>query len=111
MAGWLGAIVRFIISAIVLLVLGYLLPGFTMVGFWNALLAAVVIAVLGFIVEAVFGDAISPQRRGFVGFVISALVIYFSQFLIQGFQVSALGAILGALAIGIIDAFVPTELR
>ncbi len=107
----LGLIVRFIVSALVLLVLSFILPGFAVVGFGGALLAAVVIAVLGFIVERVMGDKISPQNRGIVGFVVSAIVIYAAQFFVPQMTVSIIGAALAAIVIGIIDAFVPTELR
>jgi len=107
----LRLIVRFIVSALVLLVLSFILPGFAVVGFGGALLAAVVIALLGYIVEAVMGDRISPQSRGIVGFIVSAIVIYVAQFFVPAMTVSILGAALAAIVIGIVDAFVPTELR
>ncbi|HHU91754.1 MAG TPA: phage holin family protein [Halanaerobiaceae bacterium] len=106
-----GAIVRFIVSAIVLIGIGYIVPGFSMVGFGNALLAAIVIAVLGYIVEAIFGEKISPQSRGLVGFITSAVVIYLTQFVVEGLSVTIIGALLAAFVIGLVDAFVPTELR
>lgn len=107
----LGLIVRFIVSAIVLMLVSFLLPGFAQMGFTVALIAAVVIALLGFIVESVLGKRVSPQNRGIVGFVTSAVVIYVAQWLVPGMSVTILGAALAALVIGIIDAFVPTELR
>ncbi|SDC73619.1 MULTISPECIES: phage holin family protein [unclassified Candidatus Frackibacter] len=111
MQGWLGAIVRFIVSAFVLLAVGYFLPGFEIVGFTNALIAAIVIAVIGYAIEAVLGEDISPQSRGIIGFVTSATVIYFTQFVVANMAVTIVGALLAALVIGIVDAFVPTELR
>ncbi|HHX74116.1 MAG: phage holin family protein [Firmicutes bacterium] len=107
----LGLIVRFIVSAIVLMLVSFLLPGFATMGFVVALIAAIVIALLGFIVESVLGKQVSPQNRGIVGFIVSALVIYAAQWLVPGMSVTILGAALAALVIGIIDAFVPTELR
>ena len=107
----LRLIVRFIISALVLLVLSFILPGFAVVGFGGALLAAVVIAILGYIVEAVTGDKVSPQSRGIVGFIVAAIVIYVAQFFVPAMTVSIIGAALAAIVIGIVDAFVPTELR
>lgn len=108
----LGAIVRFIVSALVLMVVGWLLPGIRVAGFWGALIAAVVIAVLGFIAESLLGKNISPQNRGIIGFITSAVVIYLAQFVIPNLlSVSIVGALLAAVVIGIIDAFVPTELR
>ena len=48
----LGTIVRFIVSALVLMLIGWLLPGITVRGFTGALIAAVVIAILGYLAEA-----------------------------------------------------------
>ena len=111
MSNWVGAIVRFIVSALVLLAVGYFIPGFSMVGFVNALVAAAVIALMGYIIEAVLGESISPQNRGIVGFITSAIVIYATQYIVPGLSVTILGALLAAFIIGLIDAFVPTELR
>ena len=108
---WMGVIIRFVVSAIVLLVLGMALPGFSVFGFTNALIAAIVIAIIGWAVEAVLGERISPQSRGVVGFIVAAVVIYVAQYLVPGMSVSILGAFLASLVIGIIDAFVPTVIR
>jgi putative membrane protein len=108
---WVGILIRFVVSAIVLVILGMVLPGFSVFGFVNALLAAAVIAVLGWAVEAILGTRISPQSRGIVGFIVAAIVIYVAQFLVPGMTVSIIGALLASLVIGIIDAFVPTVLR
>jgi len=108
----LGMIVRFIVSALVLMLVGWLLPGITVAGFTGALLGAVVIAVLGYVVEALLGENVSPQSRGIVGFITAAVVIYLAQYVVPNYlSVSILGAILAALVIGVIDAFVPTALR
>jgi len=106
-----GFIVRLVVSALVLLFVGFLIPGFRIFGFLNALIAAVVIAVLGFLVEMLLGKRVSPQSRGIVGFVTAAVVIYLAQFIVPTLQVSIWGALLASLVIGIIDAVVPTELR
>lgn len=108
----LGTIVRFIVSALVLMLVGWLLPGITVRGFMGALLAAVVIAVLGYLAELILGEKVSPQSRGIVGFIVAAIVIYLAQFIVPNYlSVNILGALLSALVIGVIDAFVPTELR
>ncbi|MCK8826963.1 phage holin family protein [Natroniella acetigena] len=111
MVGWVGAIVRLIVSAFVLLGIGFLLPGVEVIGFTNALIAAVVIALIGYLLESVLGEDISPQGRGIIGFITAAIVIYATQYLVAGMSVTVIGALLAALAIGIIDAFVPTQLR
>jgi len=80
-------------------------------GFWGALIAALVIAGLGYVVELIFGKRISPHGRGIVGFVVSAVVIYIAQFIAPTMHTNIWGALIAAFVIGIIDAFVPTELR
>lgn len=107
----IGAVVRFIVSAIVLLIVSFLIPGFHLSGFINALLAALLIAVVGFVMEKIFGGEITPHARGIIGFLVSAVVIYLVQFFIPTMQVSIMGAILASIIIGIADIFVPTELR
>ncbi|ABI68751.1 MAG: phage holin family protein [Syntrophomonas sp.] len=108
----IGAIVRFVVSALVLLLVGYLLPGISVAGFTGALIAAIVIALLGYAAEAILGTRISPRSRGLVGFITAAIVIYLAQFIIPNYlSVSLLGSLLAAFVIGLVDAFVPTELR
>ncbi|HBQ86411.1 MAG TPA: hypothetical protein DD811_08025 [Syntrophomonas sp.] len=108
----LRTIVRFVVSAVVLLVVAWLLPGISVSGFWGALVAAAVIALIGWVVEKVMGKEISPRSHGIVGFVTAAVVIYLAQFLIPNYlNVSILGSLLAALVIGLVDTVVPTELR
>ncbi len=108
---WMGAVVRFIVSALVLMLVGFLLPGFKALSFFHALFAAVVIAVLGWGVESLLGKNVSPYGRGVVGFIVSAITIWIAQFIVPGMEVSIVGALLAAFVIGIIDLFVPTALR
>lgn len=105
----IGAVVRFIVSALVLMFVGFLVPGFGVMNFWSALIAAVVIAILGWAIEALFGRSISPYGRGIVGFISTAVVLYLAQLFVPGMRVTILGALLASLVIGIIDLFVPTE--
>lgn len=102
-------VIRFVVAAVVLMFVGFLVPGFSVNNFWTALIAAVVIALLGWVVEAFFGDRISPYNRGIVGFLVSAVVIYLTQFVVTGFYVTILGALLASLMIGIIDLFIPIK--
>jgi putative membrane protein len=100
------------VSAVVLLVVAWILPGISVSGFWGALIAAAVIALIGWAAEKVLGKSISPRSRGIVGFITAAVVIYLAQFIIPNYlHVSIIGSLLAAFVIGLVDAFVPTELR
>lgn len=104
---FVGWIIRLVLFAVVLGITSYLTPGFSIRGFWTFVIASVVITVLDYIVEAVMGVDASPFGKGFKGFVISVIIIYFTQYLIPNMSVSILGAILAALVIGVIDAIIP----
>lgn len=110
---WVSSIIRFVVSALVLIVVSWLSPGFVLQGgFIGALIAAAVITILGYIAEALLGERVSPQSRGLVGFITAAVVIYLAQFIIPGLlNVSIIGALIAAFVIGLIDAVVPTVLR
>jgi putative membrane protein len=108
---WVSHVVRFVVSALVLMVVGYVVPGFSRLTFGTALLAAIVIALLGYIIEAIGGRQISPYGHGLVGFISSAVVIYATQFVVPGLRVTIIGALLGAVVIGIVDMFIPTKIR
>lgn len=104
---FLGHVVRFIVSALVLMFVSFIVPNFSVGGFWSALFLALVIAVVGWILEGIFGKRITPFGRGLVGFVASAAIIWLAQFIVGGVETSIIGALLAALAIGIIDLFIP----
>ena len=107
----IGALIRLVISALSLLLVGTLIQGFTIGGFINALIVALVIAILGYLIELaskIEQRKINSKVRGLVGFIISAIVIYLAQFIIPALTVSLIGALLAAAIIGIIDMFVPT---
>lgn len=112
MKEWLGFIIRFVVSALVLLLVAAFLPGIKVAGFIGALIAAAVIAILGYVIEKLLGDRVSPQSRGLVGFLTAAVVIYLAQFIIPAYlSVSIIGSLLAAFVIGLVDAFVPTFIR
>ncbi|APQ71597.1 hypothetical protein RSJ21_07440 [Clostridium botulinum] len=106
-SGIMGYIIRLIVSMVVLSVTAFFTPGFTISGFWAVLLAAVIISAIDYLVEKLMGVDASPFGRGLKGFVISAIIIYLTQFLVPTMRVSIVGAIIAALVIGVIDAILP----
>ncbi|APC81106.1 phage holin family protein [Clostridium botulinum] len=106
-SGIMGYIIRLIVSMVVLSVTAFFTPGFTISGFWAVLLAAVIISAIDYLAEKLMGVDASPFGRGLKGFVISAIIIYLTQFLVPTMRVSIVGAIIAALVIGVIDAILP----
>ncbi|HZJ57166.1 MAG TPA: phage holin family protein [Clostridia bacterium] len=108
--GWLGIIIRFIVAAVVLMVTAVVTPGFRAMGFGTALLAALIIAALDYVVQKLFRIDASPFGRGLSGFILSAVIIYLSQFLVPGMQINLFGAVIAALIIGVVDALIPAHI-
>jgi uncharacterized membrane protein YvlD (DUF360 family) len=108
---WLRTLVRFVVAALVLMFIGAIVPGFKSLNFISALLAAVVIAGISYLIELVLGRNLSPYAHGVVGFLVSAVVIYITQFIVPGMSVSVIGALLASLVIGIVDLFIPTRIK
>jgi len=102
--GWLG---RLVLTAVILGIVSFLTPGFSINGLWSFLLAALVISVLDYLVESFMGVDASPFGRGIKGFVIAAVILYLTQFFVPNMSVSIFGALLAALAVGIVDAIIP----
>lgn len=100
-------LLRVLITSIVVAIAAYFTPGFTIDGLWSLLLAAVVIGVLDYLIQKFTGVNASPFGRGLSGFLVAAIILYVTKFIVPGFNISIWGAIIGALVIGIVDAIMP----
>lgn len=100
-------LIRILVTAIVVGIAAFLTPGFSIDNLWSLILAAVVIALLDYLVQKFTGVNATPFGRGITGFIVSAVILYATKFIISGFNISIWGAIIGALVIGIIDAIIP----
>lgn len=100
-------LIRLVVGAIVLAITAFLTPGFTISGIWSLLLGAAVLAVLDYLATRLLGINATPFGRGITGFILAAAIIYLTQFLVAGFRVTILGALIGALIYGIVDLVIP----
>ncbi|NLK20544.1 MAG: phage holin family protein [Epulopiscium sp.] len=106
-SGFGHVIMRLIGTAIVLAVTAFLTPGFNINGIWALIVATIVIVLADYLIEKLTGIDASPFGRGIVGFIVAVAIIYFTQFIVAGFNVSFWGAVIGALIIGVINALTP----
>lgn len=97
---------RLVAVTVVLAVTAFLTPGFAITGFFPLIISALVISGLDYVVSKTGVNA-TPFGRGLTGFVLAALVIYFTQFIVSGYTVTFLSALIGAFIYGIIDAIIP----
>ena len=80
-------ILRFVTSAVILAITAFFTPGFTINNIWALALAAVVLTVIDFLLVKFTGLHASAFRKGFVGFVLAAVVLYATQFFVAGYSI------------------------
>ena len=100
-------LIRILVTAIVVAIAAYFTPGFTIDGIWSLVLAAIVIGVMDHLIQRFTGVNASPFGRGISGFLVAALILYVTKFIVSGFNISVWGALVGALIIGVVDAIIP----
>ena len=92
-----------------ILVLNLFTPGFRISSFWALAAAAIVLTVIDYLITKFTGLHASSFGKGFVGFVLSAIVLYVTQYFVAGYTVSWMAAIVGAIVYGVIDYFIPGD--
>lgn len=100
---------RLISAAIILSITAFFTPGFQINSIWSLAVAAIVLTILDYLITKFTGLNASPFGKGFVGFVLSVVILYITQYFVVGYSISWIAAIIGALIYGIIDYFIPGE--
>lgn len=100
---------RLVSAAVILAITAFFTPGFEINNFWSLALAAVVLTILDYLIIKFTGLDAAPFGKGFVGFVLSAVILYVTQYFVAGYSISWMAAIIGALIYGIVDYFIPGE--
>lgn len=100
---------RLVTAAIVLAVTAFFTPGFQINNIWSLAAAAIVLTIIDYLITKFTGLHASSFGKGFVGFVLSAVVLYVTQYFVAGYTVSWMAAIIGALVYGVVDYFLPGE--
>ena len=100
---------RLVAAAVVLAITAFFTPGFQISNIWALAIAAVVLTVLHYLVSKFTGIQASPFGKGFVGFVLSVIILYVTQYFVVGYSISWMAAIIGAIIYGVVDYFIPGE--
>lgn len=102
-------LIKVLVSGIAVLITSALSPGIQTDGYSTAIMAGIVIGILDWAINKFTGIDASPFGRGAVGFVIAAIILFITGQIVDGFTVSVLGAVVGALILGIVDSFLPVD--
>ena len=100
---------RMITAGIILAITALFTPGFQISNLWALAVATAVLSIMDFLIAKFTGLKASPFGKGFVGFVLSAVVLYVTQFFVAGYVISWMAAIIGALIYGVVDYFLPGD--
>ena len=98
---------RLVTAAIVLAITAFFTPNFSINNIWSLAIAAAVLTIMDYLIVKFTGLHASPFGKGFVGFALAAITLYFTQFFVAGYTISWMAAIIGALIYGVIDYFIP----
>ncbi len=106
----LRLLLNWVVSALVLLLVAHVVPGFYLSGFVAALIAAVVIglvnATLGLVLK-VITFPLTVLTLGIFWFVINALMLMLASWLVPGFEVRGfVAAFIGAILLSLINMVV-----
>ena len=98
-----------ILNAVALLVVAYILPGIVVASFWSAMWAALVLGLINMLVKPLFVLLTLPITIVTVGlflFVINALMFWLAGSILKGFQVNGFWwAVGGAFLYSLISGF------
>ena len=100
---------RLVSAGVVLAITAFFTPGFHIANFWTLVASAIVLTVIDYLITKFTGLHASSFGKGFVGFVLSAVVLYVTQYFVAGYTISWMAAIVGALIYGVVDYFLPGE--
>jgi len=100
---------RLVAAAVILAITAFFTPGFQINNIWSLAVSAIVLTLLDYLIVKFTGLHASPFGKGFVGFVLSVVVLYVTQYFVAGYSISWMAAIIGALIYGVIDYFIPGE--
>ncbi|OLZ10971.1 hypothetical protein [Sulfobacillus thermosulfidooxidans] len=99
---WKGAIARFIMTLMLLEIFRYTLSLFPGISLSEAVIIALFVAGIGYLVDEMFGGYISPPGRGFIGFIVTTTVvsIYFTHYVYP--IVHTFAYVFDSIAIGVL---------
>lgn len=108
-------ILRLVISAVALLAVAYLVPGFEVVSFYIALLAALVLGLANAVVRPLVFVLTLPVNiitLGLFTFIINAAMLWLASSVVPGFEIIGFtAAVMGAVVMWVIGLVTNTLIR
>lgn len=111
----MGLILRWLLSALGLIAITYIVPGITVTNFYAALVAALVLGLVNALIRPIIVVLTLPFNiltLGLFTLVINALLFWFASSLVKGFNVASFWpAFLGAILMWVFNWFITSLLK
>lgn len=104
-------LIRFLSSVSIFAVTVFFTPNFNLSSFPILILSAVVIIILDYLMSIITGIHDMPLGRGLVGFTTAAIIIYATQFIVDGYYISIVSSLIAAAIYGVIDSMLPNNVK
>lgn len=102
-------IIRLISSISIFAITVFFTPNFQIASFPILIISSIIIILLDYIMSILTGIHDIPIGRGFVGFISAAIIIYITQFFVDGYYISITSSLIAAAMYGIIDFILPNK--
>lgn len=102
-------IIRYVAASIVLIVTAYMAPNFQMKSIPILFLISLIILIIDYMMAVITGIHDNPVARGFVGFTSALILIYMTQFFVDGYYISVVSTIIAAAIYGVVDGYLPNK--
>ena len=104
-------IIRILASMSIFTITVFFTPNFNISSFPILILSSITISIFDYLMSVITGIHDMPLGRGFVGFTCAAVIIYITQFFVDGYYISITSSLIAAAIYGIIDSLLPNNVR
>lgn len=104
-------LIRFLSSLSIFAVTVFFTPNFNLSSFPILIISAIVIIILDYLMSIITGIHDMPLGRGLVGFTTAAIIIYATQFIVDGYYISIVSSLIAAAIYGVIDSMLPNNVK
>lgn len=101
--------IKFISSISIFAITVFFTPNFYIASFPIFIISSIVILLLDYLMSILTGIHDIPIGRGIVGFISAAIIIYITQFFVDGYFISVTSSIIAAAIYGIVDSLLPNK--
>lgn len=102
-------LIRFFTSISIFAVTVFFTPNFNLSSFPILIVSSIAIILLDYIMSIITGIHDMPLGRGLVGFTTAAIIIYITQFLVDGYYISLTSSLIAAAIYGVIDSILQNK--